>query len=127
MVYTAAPSDSICTFFQSEQTRLSALQAWLALRAYEREHGSYPESLDALVPAWLPAVPRDFMNGGVVQYDFARRAVWSRDRLEVGERLRTDIFPRRGWIVFWLAPEDPKSAPESDRWSPVYESVPSLL
>lgn len=34
-------------------------QTAVALAGYRAEHGSYPESLDKLVPDWLDAVPRD--------------------------------------------------------------------
>jgi hypothetical protein len=39
------------------QWRLTELR--LAARAYEQQHGALPPSLEALVPAYLPAVPQD--------------------------------------------------------------------
>ena len=39
------------------QWRITELR--LAVRAYEQQHGAPPPSLDALVPAYLPAVPQD--------------------------------------------------------------------
>ena len=41
----------------SELTRTAA-----ALSAYRAEHGNYPDSLDALVPTWFPAVPIDIYS-----------------------------------------------------------------
>jgi hypothetical protein len=39
------------------QWRITELR--LAVRAYEQQHGAPPSSLEALVPAYLPAVPPD--------------------------------------------------------------------
>ena len=41
------------------RTQNALLTVALALRAYRLEHGTYPASLDALVPSYLPAVPDD--------------------------------------------------------------------
>lgn len=43
--------------FMLSLTRFKALQADVALELYRREHGSYPDSLDQLVPAYLPELP----------------------------------------------------------------------
>ena len=40
----------------------------LALELYRRRHGTYPDSLDALVPDLLPAVPVDRITGDPVRY-----------------------------------------------------------
>jgi hypothetical protein len=42
--------------------------AAIALEAYRREHGSYPDSLGALSPALLPKVPIDRLNGEPLRY-----------------------------------------------------------
>jgi hypothetical protein len=49
----------------------------LALRLYEQEHGELPERLDALVPAWIEAVPADPYDGRLFRYHRARRLVYS--------------------------------------------------
>jgi hypothetical protein len=40
----------------------------LALEVYRREHGAWPESLDALSPQYLPRVPVDRMTGKPLRY-----------------------------------------------------------
>jgi len=44
------------------------LATTLALKAYHREHGSYPSSLQQLVPAYLPAVLEDPFSGVSLHY-----------------------------------------------------------
>ncbi len=60
------------------ESRISALRALTALRLYSLEHdGGLPGALDELVPAYLPAVPRDFADGGPIRYSREARALWS--------------------------------------------------
>ncbi|MDQ7014259.1 MAG: hypothetical protein Q9O74_10225 [Planctomycetota bacterium] len=40
----------------------------IALELYRREHGTYPDTLDALVPVFLPAVPPDRFTGTPLNY-----------------------------------------------------------
>lgn len=40
----------------------------LALELFHRTHGRYPESLDELVPQWLPAVPVDRITGESLKF-----------------------------------------------------------
>lgn len=40
----------------------SALQLVTALEIYQRDHGSYPDSLDELVPAYLSEIPKDAIS-----------------------------------------------------------------
>jgi hypothetical protein len=40
----------------------------IALELYRRQHGAYPNSLDALVPQFLPKVPADRITGEPVRY-----------------------------------------------------------
>jgi hypothetical protein len=45
------------------------LETQLALHAYNLDHGTYPASLEALVPAYLPAVPKDpFSKNSLLRY-----------------------------------------------------------
>ena len=60
-----------------DQSRVSANEAYLALGLYQREHGELPATLDALVPDYLPAVPRDYFDGAPIRYSRDFRAVWS--------------------------------------------------
>ncbi len=48
-----------------------ALLVGLALELYHREHAAYPDSLGALVPAYLPAVPPDRFTGEPLRYALA--------------------------------------------------------
>lgn len=43
----------------NERSRQAALEAVLALQAYRRDHGTYPESLAALRPTYLENIPTD--------------------------------------------------------------------
>ncbi len=48
--------------------RRDGLLVGIALELYRREHGNYPDTLDALVPAFLPAVPPDRFTGTPLNY-----------------------------------------------------------
>ena len=50
------------------ETERSLVISAIALKRYALRHGNYPESLDALVPGFLSAVPTDYMNGKPVKY-----------------------------------------------------------
>ena len=50
------------------QTRDATLVA-IALELFRRAHGTYPASLDELVPAFLPAVPPDRHTGKPLNYE----------------------------------------------------------
>ena len=52
----------------SAQTLRSLAIAGLALRRYELRYGKPAPSLEALVPEFLPEVPRDFMDGKPLKY-----------------------------------------------------------
>jgi hypothetical protein len=60
------------------ESSISAAQATLALRAYERAHGELPGALDALVPTYLPLVPTDAHDGESLRYSAVDRRLWSR-------------------------------------------------
>ncbi|MBC8116229.1 MAG: hypothetical protein H7062_17720 [Candidatus Saccharimonas sp.] len=62
--------------------RQAALEVMLAAQAYRRDKGEFPESLDALVPQYLEAVPLDpcDRNGGRIRYrrdSTTNAVVWS--------------------------------------------------
>jgi hypothetical protein len=44
------------------------LHVAFALAAYQREHGNYPKTLDALAPKYLPHVPPDLFSGKALVY-----------------------------------------------------------
>lgn len=45
------------------EAKLAGIYQYAALLAYHREKGSYPASLQALVPTWLPELPQDPFTG----------------------------------------------------------------
>ena len=57
---------------------LSAAKVVVAAELYRRKTGQRPESLDALVPEFLPSVPADpFDHGAALKYDAERGIVWT--------------------------------------------------
>ena len=57
---------------------LSATKVVVAAELYRRKTGHRPESLDALVPEFLPSVPVDpFDHGAALKYDAERGIVWT--------------------------------------------------
>lgn len=50
------------------EVRLAQAKIALALNRHKRDHGSYPEKLNALVPAYLPEVPTDVFSGNEMLY-----------------------------------------------------------
>ena len=52
---------------RSEQTQRN-LQVAFALACYRRDHGRYPDKLDALAPAYLKDVPQDIFSGAALIY-----------------------------------------------------------
>jgi len=63
----------------------------LALRMYELEHGTLPDRLEGLVPAWIDALPADPYDARPLRYDRARRLVYA-----VGVNRRDDGGRRGG-------------------------------
>ncbi len=59
------------------ETRLAAVQLIGSINRFERRTGNYPETLDALVPEYLEAVPRDPFDGQPFRYNPARGVVYS--------------------------------------------------
>jgi hypothetical protein len=77
---------------------LAALQAMVALRAYQAEHGNLPDTLEVLVPRYLDALPVDAYDGRPLRYDAGRRrlrSVGSRLSVPVPDALRDDESFRR--------------------------------
>ncbi len=50
------------------EARASTLDAAIAAELYRREHGSFPTTIDELVPTYLPAVPIDPFDGKPIRY-----------------------------------------------------------
>jgi len=56
------------------------LQAFLAARRYELDHGALPDTLEALVPDYLDAVPIDPYTGEPLVYDQTTGAIQTADK-----------------------------------------------
>ena len=67
----------VFAFRARQASSLSALQAWLAVRSYQAEHGKLPPDLATLVPVYFARVPIDFNDGQPIRYSPATRAIWS--------------------------------------------------
>lgn len=55
--------------FAAGQTALDQTRIACALERHRLAHGAYPESLDALAPAFLQSVPHDVINGQPMKYN----------------------------------------------------------
>lgn len=79
----------------------------IALQRYHRRHGRYPESLEQLVPEWLPAVPVDSMDGQPLRYRLepsGEFTLWS-----AGEDRRDDAGdpePKGRELSYWWRAKD---------------------
>jgi hypothetical protein len=61
--------------FQRNQAVLRCAAAALAVEGYRLKHGGWPQTLDALVPGWLKAVPVDPYDGKPLRYRHAAEGV----------------------------------------------------
>lgn len=68
-----------------EDTRNSATQILIGLKAYQDTHDHLPDTLEALVPDFLDAIPQDFFGGPPMRYSKKTRIVYS-----VGEDFRDE-------------------------------------
>ncbi len=90
----------------SIKTMASLTETALALRQYEAENGTFPESLDQLMPKYLGNLPLDYMNRKPLHYFKNIRALWS-----VGEngniKNPSDITEKDADLIFLLPPLTP--------------------
>jgi hypothetical protein len=49
-------------------TQHEMVKTVIAMKRHELRHGEWPARLAALTPAFLPAIPRDFMDGQELRY-----------------------------------------------------------
>ena len=82
---TAGTLDAVVRNGCRQECHLAATRLILACRAYEEAAGHLPATLEALVPDYLPAVPRDPFDGQPFRYSAEKRIVYS-----VGENLTDD-------------------------------------
>ena len=70
--------NSLAERLARDEFGLSAAKVVVAAELYRRKTGHRPESLDALVPKFLPSVPTDpFDHGAALKYDAERGIVWT--------------------------------------------------
>lgn len=95
------------------------IEAGLALEAYRRVHGEFPQSLSQLVPQLLPVVPIDRITGDPVKYRLiaGKPVVYSvgADRLDNGgEPPQAQIANRP--VATWHDPTDQDWKPAAGDW-----------
>ena len=70
--------NSLAERLARDEFGLSAVKVVVAAELFRRKTGQRPESLDALVPEFLPSVPTDpFDHGAALKYDAERGIVWT--------------------------------------------------
>lgn len=88
--------------------RRDGLLTGIALELYKRDHGEYPQTLDELVPAFLPAVRPDRYTGEAMHYALSdgQPRLWSVgvDRNDDGGRYPVDRH--RAEIYHWLPAQE---------------------
>ena len=104
------------------EIQLSATCLLLALRACKDEHGRPAETLQALVPAYLDAVPSDPFDGKPMRYDVQKRILYSvgKDGVDTGGLAREEQER-------WWKEEEPGSAEEEPPPPPERMPDPSYL
>lgn len=67
---TSVDQDYLERLFLKEKTVMQLLATDMALQCYQRQHHDLPQSLEMLVPDWLPNAPQDFLAGdnGLLKY-----------------------------------------------------------
>jgi hypothetical protein len=80
-------SGSVSKALRAETDRSMTIAA-IVLKRHHLRHGEYPETLDALVPEFVAAVPVDYMDGQPLRY--RRNADGSFTLYSVGENLTDD-------------------------------------
>lgn len=72
-----------------------------ALRAYKKDRGKLPTTLDELVPTYLPKIPPDPFDGRPLRYSREKRIIYC-----VGEDLKDEggSVEERGYMGQWKDP-----------------------
>lgn len=73
-------------------TRIGAVGAMVALRAYEVEHGQLPGSLEDLRPRYLTAIPVDAFDGEAIAFDRETRTLGKIRPARLGDARATTRF-----------------------------------
>jgi hypothetical protein len=97
------------------QTHCEIIVAAVALKRYHMRHKKYPNSLDELVPEFVPRVPLDWMDGKPLRYrvDGDQFVLWSVGPNGRDDRGSSKSKPPFGWM---LGPDDvwPRAASEEE-------------
>ncbi|MEA2092894.1 MAG: hypothetical protein U9P61_02925 [Patescibacteria group bacterium] len=56
---------------------LSVTRAMMGIRAFKNDHGKYPDSLDELVPVYLPSIPIDPFDENPIRYSPEKKIIYS--------------------------------------------------
>lgn len=96
--------------------RLALARAAVAVARFAAEHGSFPVSLDEVVPAYAAAVPKDPLDGKPLRYD--GRRLWSIGPDGDDDRGKP-ISPYERFGA--RAPSDELLAPDGDEVLPLFE------
>lgn len=73
----AASLTSVSTKKCEEDLLVAATQAIVAIKAYKNDVGSYPATLNDLIPRYLSSVPVDSFDGKALKYSSAKKIVYS--------------------------------------------------
>ncbi|HRQ87644.1 MAG TPA: hypothetical protein PLA50_02535 [Bacteroidia bacterium] len=111
--YTKAPKRLFST-----QAQHSLLRVCVAMKRYRLDRGDWPTTLNALVPAYLEAIPTDPMDGMPLRYNSERRIVYSVgiDFVDDGGLApdKQGTFGDRTEIIIELDPASPEKEAASD-------------
>ena len=78
-----------------ENVHIAAMRLLIAIKCYKMKTGKLPETLDALVPEYIDAVPADDFDGKPMRYSPEKKLIWS-----VGENLEDDGGDEDADIIF---------------------------
>jgi hypothetical protein len=56
---------------------LRATQVMMGIKAFKNDHGEYPDSLDELVPVYLPSIPIDPFDENPIRYSIEKKIIYS--------------------------------------------------
>lgn len=90
-----------CQLKYRTESSIAGIRLILACRAFEEQMARLPDTLDELVPAFMPSVPRDPFDGQPFRYAAERRIVYS-----VGKNLTDDDGSDERQGAGWGRPKD---------------------
>lgn len=106
--------EKILSVIDRGEAAASAARISLCLQAYYQETGALPEGLDALVPDYLNAIPKDPFDGEPIRYSREKKIVYS-----VGDDF-VDQGGSEKLFIFQLDPDDDYYSAELDETEPTF-------